>query len=306
MAPGNAANGRIWFALSLVYIIWGSVYLGIRLVIEEAPALLSMGLRFLAAGLLMALFLLVRGGWYRLRVSRRELAGTALMGVLLLAIGNGMTSLGQLRGVTSGATAILIAMVPLWIVGYRILSGDRPPPLSVLGALVGLGGLVLMVARDDQGPSVVPLAGALIVLVSSLSWSFGSWIQPRIWLPKDIFVSSTYQLFAAGGALTLAALGAGERFSGPLSLRTWGALAYLIVVVSIAGFTAYAWLLEHVPISLVATHTYVNPVVAVLLGALILPEPITSSMLLGGGLVVLAVVLVVTAELRVFIRRKPG
>lgn len=295
MSRGGAGRGQVWFALGLVYLVWGSVYLAIRLVIDEAPALASMGVRFILAGVLMVCFLSIKGGLRRFRVTRRELAGMAFLGVVLLGIGNGMTSVGQLKGVPSGITALLIAMVPLWIALFRSLSGDRPPLLSLLGTLVGLGGLAVLVLRDG-GVGSLPLVGAGVILVSSLSWAFGSWIQPRIWLPRDVFVSSTYQLFAAGLALLVAALVTGERVTVVMGPRAWGALAYLVVIGSIVGFTAYAWLLEHAPISLVATHTYVNPVVAVFLGWLVLAEPITSSVLIGGGVIVAAVVLVVSAE----------
>jgi drug/metabolite transporter (DMT)-like permease len=218
------------------------------------------------------------------------------MGLLLLSIGNGMTSIGQLKGVPSGVTAILIAMVPVWIAVFRSLSGDRPPLLGLFGIGVGLVGLAVLVLRDVRGTGALPLVGVGVILVSSLSWAFGSWIQPRIWLPRDVLVSSTYQLLAAGLVLCTAAFLSGERIEGPIGPRAWGALGYLVVVGSIVGFTAYAWLLSHAPISLVATHTYVNPVVAVLLGWAVLGEPVTSTVLIGGGVVVGAVALVVTAE----------
>jgi drug/metabolite transporter (DMT)-like permease len=296
MAPGRAGRAQIWFALGLVYLIWGSVYLAIRLVVEELPALGSMGLRYLVAAMLLGAFLALRGGWSRFRLTRRELAGVAFMGVVLLAIGNGMTSVGQLAGVPSGVTALLIATVPVWIVVYRIVSGDPPRLLGIIGVAVGLAGLAVLVLRDGVGTGTLPLFGVAVILVSSLSWSFGSWIQPRIWLPKDVFVSSTYQLTAAGIVLGALSLATGERMSGPVGPRAWSALAFLVVVGSIVGFTAYAWLLTHAPISLVATHTYVNPVIAVLLGWLVVAEPITTSIVIGGGVVVLAVVLIVSAE----------
>ena len=205
MPSGQASRSRVWFALGLVYLIWGSVYLAIRLVIEEADPLGSMGARFVLAGVIMTFILAVRGGLGRFRLTGQQVAGTSVMGILLLAIGNGMTSVGQLQGVPSGVTALLIAMVPLWIALFRTLSGDRPPWLSLLGTAVGLVGLVLLVLRD-RGVDALPLVGVGVILVSSLSWAFGSWIQPSMWLPTDVFVSATYQLFAAGFALLLLAL----------------------------------------------------------------------------------------------------
>lgn len=254
-----------------------------------------MGVRFIAAAIIMGLVLAGRGGLRQFRLTRREALGVTFMGVLLLAIGNGMTSLGQLQGVPSGVTALLIAIVPVWVALYRTLAGDRPTPLSLLGIALGLGGLAVLVLRD-RVEGALPLMGVSVILISSLSWSFGSWIQPRIWLPRNVFVSSTYQMLAAGTALSLAGLASGEDPHSDLGPRAWGALAYLVIVGSVIGFTAYAWLLAHAPISLVATHTYVNPVVAVFLGWLVRDEPVTLPILLGGGIVVVAVMVIISGE----------
>ena len=285
-------------ALSLVYVIWGSIYLAVRLVITELPPLGSMGIRFAVAGILMGLFLGIRGGFGRFKLTWRQAVGVVFMGVMLLAIGNGMTSLGQLQGVPSGVTALLIATVPLWIALYRTLSGDRPSALSLAGIMLGLAGLVVLVAGGSHasGDGDLPLLGVGIILISSLCWSFGSWIQPRIWLPSNAFVASTYQLLVAGGVMMLGAVVTGERFEGSVSVRSWGALAYLVLIGSIVGFTAYVWLLGNASVSLVATHAYVNPVVAIFLGWLVLAEPVTPAIAIGGGIVVLSVVLVIGGE----------
>ncbi|OUS91593.1 EamA family transporter [Rhodococcus sp. NCIMB 12038] len=296
MTSGRAGRGAITLALFLVYVIWGSIYLAIRLVIDEAPPLGSMAARFLLAALLMAAFLAFRGGWRRLHLTGREMAGASFLGVLLLACGNGLTSVGQLHGVPSGVTALLVAMVPLWICIYRTLSGDRPRVLELAGVGVGLIGLAVLVLPHGGEHSGLPLVGVAVVVLSSVSWSFGSWIKPRIWLPRDVYVSATYQLLAAGAAMTLASVATGERLRGEIGLRAWGAFGYLVVVGSIVGFTAYAWLLHHAPLPLVATHTYVNPVVAVALGSVVLSEPVTPVLVIGGAVVLLSVVLVVSAQ----------
>src|SRR5690606_9004916 len=267
---GSAGRGAVAFALSLVYLIWGSIYLAIRLVIEEVPPLGSMGARFLLAALLMAVFLAVRGGWRRLLVTRREVGGAAFLGVLLLACGNGLTSVGQLHGVPSGVTALLVAMVPVWICIYRAVSGDRPRALEPAGVGVGLVGLAVLVLPTGSERSSLPLVGVAVIVLSSLSWSFGSWIKPRLWVPQVVYVGATYQLLAAGAAMMLASVVTRERFGGEIGLRAWGAFGYLVIFGSVVGFTAYAWLLHHAPLSLVATHMYVNPVVAVALGSVVL------------------------------------
>ncbi|MBC2642109.1 MULTISPECIES: EamA family transporter [unclassified Rhodococcus (in: high G+C Gram-positive bacteria)] len=298
MSSGRAGRGAIGLALFLVYVIWGSIYLAIRLVIEEAPPLGSMGARFLLAAVLMAAFLAFRGGWRRLRLTWRETAGATFLGVLLLACGNGLTSVGQLHGVPSGVTALLIAMVPLWICLYRTLAGDRPRVLELAGVGVGLIGLAILVLPHGGAQSGLPLFGVAVIVLSSLSWSFGSWIKPRIWLPRDVYVSATYQLLAAGVAMALASVATGERLDGEIGPRAWGAFGYLVVFGSIIGFTAYAWLLHHAPLPLVATHTYVNPVVAVALGSVVLSEPVTPALVAGGAVVLLSVVLVASAHAR--------
>lgn len=301
--PGRSASrSAIAIALGLVYVIWGSIYLAVRLVITELPPLGSMGVRFVAAGLLMGTILAVRSGIRQFALSWRQAAGTVFMGTILLAMGNGLTSVGQLKGVPSGVTALIIATVPLWIALYRTVSGDRPPVVSLVGIGVGMAGLVLLVVA---GPGVdgnsLPILGVLIILISSVSWSFGSWIQPRIWLPSNSFVAATYQLLVAGIVMSIGALVTGETFDGMVSPRTWGALAYLVLIGSIVGFTSYVWLLANAPVSLVATHAYVNPVVAIFLGWLVLAEPVTMVVFVGGSIVVLSVVLVVGGE-----RKRPG
>lgn len=293
----KASNAAIFTALGLVYFIWGSIYLAIRLVIDEAPPLGSMGVRFLLAGIILGIFLMVRGGFAQFRITKREALGLVFMGISLLAIGNGLTSVAQLVGVSSGLTALLIAMVPLWIAVLRLASGDRPSLLSSFGIVLGFAGLVylVVVGRGDAG-GALPLVGVLVVVFSSFSWAFGSWIQSKIWLPHNVFAGVTYQLLAAGITLTVASLATHEDLHGSYGLKAWGALIYLVIVGSIIGFSAYVWLLSHAPLSLIATHAYVNPVVALFLGWLVLSEPITWAILVGGGIVLVSVVIVISAE----------
>ncbi len=135
-------------------------------------------------------------------------------------------------------------------------------------------------------------------MLSSLSWSFGSWIKPRLRLPQDVYVGATYQLLTAGAVMTLASVMTRERFPGEIGPRAWGAFGYLVIFGSVVGFTAYAWLLHHAPLPLVATHTYVNPVVAVALGSVVLSEPVTPALVVGGIVVLMSVLLVIGAQAR--------
>ena len=287
--------GPIVLALAIVYVVWGSTYLAIRVVVREMPPLLGMGSRFLVAGALLAVVLKVRG--VDLRVTRIELAGAALLGLMLPFLGNGFVAIGEHLGAPSGVAALLIAAVPILVTLYRFLAGDRPRLWSVAGVLLGFAGLAwLVLAGRDQGE--VPLVGATFVLAASAFWAFGSWVQPRLTLPRNAFVLTVYEM-CTGGAMMMAAGGLlhGEMLSpGDYGATTWLAWGYLVAIGSVVAFSAYVWLLANAPIGLVATYAYVNPVVAVFLGSLILSEPVTSAVIVGGLVIVAAVVIVITVE----------
>ena len=294
-----AAVGLVVLALLIVYVVWGSTYLGIRVVVEEAPPLLGMGSRYFVAGLLLGALLSLRGGLRRLRVTRRELLGCATLGLLLPVLGNGLVSVGENLGAPSGVTALLIAIAPLMIAVFRFASGDRPRAWSVFGLLLGFAGLVylVLVGQRTGGDDRVPVGAALIVLFASTCWAFGSWVQPRLTLPRDAFVMTVHEMLTGGLMLLVVGALRGERFDlGAYSGTTYLAWGYLVVFGSMVAFSAYVWLLGNAPISLVATYAYVNPVVAVALGALILDEPVTSAVLIGGGVIVASVAIVISVE----------
>ncbi|MFL6157300.1 MAG: EamA family transporter [Marmoricola sp.] len=294
-----AAAGLVAIALVVVYLVWGSTYLAIRVMVKEAPPLTSSGARYVVAAALLGLLLASRGGLARLRVTRNELVGCALVGLFLPVLGNGLVSVGEDHGAPSGVTALLIALAPLMIAVFRFSSGDRPRPTSVLGVLLGLVGLgyLVIAGRSGTADEHVPVGAALIILVASTFWAFGSWVQPRLTLPKDAFVMTVHEMWTGGVILLVAGLLRGER-PHPLdySAHIWLAWGYLVVFGSMLAFTAYVWLLGNAPISLVATYAYVNPVVAVVLGALILDEPITPAILVGGAVIVVAVAIVISVE----------
>ncbi|MEU5938891.1 EamA family transporter [Micromonospora sp. NPDC047548] len=294
--------GLIWTALVLVYVLWGSTYLGIRIVVESIPPFASATLRFAVAGLVLAVVLRVRRGPGALRVDRRQLGSAALVGVLLLACGNGLVVLAESGppgvAVQSGIAALLVATVPLLVVLLRTATRDRPPGWTFAGVVLGFLGLVLLVLPTG-GTDAVPLAGALTVVAAATCWSIGSFLSGRLSMPADPFVATVYEMFAGAAALAVVALTRGElRDFSPaeVTARSWAALAYLMVAGSLVAFTAYVWLLHHAPISLVATYAYVNPAVAVGLGALLVAEPVTAPVLLGGAVIVAGVALVVSTE----------
>ncbi len=302
-APRTAPGfGLVMTALVVVYVVWGSTYLGIRIVVEEAPPLTSMGLRYLTSAVLLGGLLSLRGGPGRLRLTPRQALGAATLGLCLPLLGNGMVSVAENLGAPSGVTALLIAIAPLQIVVFRLVERDRPRALTLVGVLMGFLGLAVLVLLGRGGADPFPLGAALLVLFASSCWALGSYLQPRLPLPEDVFVTTVYEMLFGGLMLVTLGLVSGERFTGDYGARTWLALGYLVVFGSVVAFTSYVWLLANAPISLVATYAYVNPVVAVFLGWLVLSEVVTVPVLVGGGIVVAAVALVITAERP---RRKP-
>lgn len=307
----SASPLAVWTALGIVYLVWGSTYLAIRVVVETVPPLLAMGARFLVAGALLAALVAVRRGVRALRVSRGSLGGAALVGLLLLLGGNGGVALAE-QTVPSGVAALLVAATPLWLVVLRRLARDRVPRLTLIGTLVGFAGIALLVLpgglRSPDGTQVRAW-GLATVVVAAACWAVGSFVSSRVRLPGDAFVATTWEMLAGGVGLLLAGAGSGEL--ADLDLRSvppvaWAWLAYLVLVGSLVAFSAFVWLLAHAPISLVATYAYVNPVVAVVLGALVLTEPVTVAVLAGGGVVVVGVGLVVSSErLRTHARPAP-
>jgi drug/metabolite transporter (DMT)-like permease len=222
-------------------------------VVGEMPPLVGAGVRFLTAGLLVATVLVARWGPRRMVVTGRELAGCALIAVLLPVLGQGLVTVGEKGGAPSGITALLIAAVPLWVICYRILSGERPARRTLAGVFLGFGGVAVEIAANE--------------------------------------------MLVGGGVLTILGLASGEGFH-PLdySARSWVAWAYLAGFGSVVAFSAYVWLLQSAAVSLAATYAYVNPLVAVLLGRLILAEPVTMPTIVGGAVVVVAVAIVVSSE----------
>jgi len=288
----------LWTALVTVYLVWGSTYLAIRVVVETVPPLLAMGARFLLASALLGTFLAVRRGPAALRVRPRQLGGAAAVGLLLLLGGNGGVAYAE-QTVPSGLTALLVAATPLWLVCLRTVARDRPARLSLLGTVVGFLGIAVLVRPGASLGEGVETSGLLVVVGAAGCWALGSFLSSRIPMPDDAFVATTWEMLAGGAGLVLAGLLRGEHDGftvDQVAGAAWAWLAYLVLVGSIVGFSAYVWLLQNAPISLTATYAYVNPVVAVILGAIVLSEPITGAVLIGGAVVVLGVGLVVTAE----------
>jgi drug/metabolite transporter (DMT)-like permease len=284
-------------ALGVVYVVWGSTYLAIRLTIESLPPLLSGGVRFLLAGAVLAAVVAVvsRGA---LRMTRAQFGTAALLGFLLPAWGNGLVVVAE-QHVSSGLAALLIASVPLYVVVLRRVSGDRPPPVTFAGVGLGLVGLAVLVlfGRADGGTQGSAWWGPWLVLLASLGWSFGSFLSGRLPTPANPFALSAVEMLVGGAVMTVAGLVTGERVDfGSVTTSSWLAWGYLVVFGSLLAFSSYVYALGELPLSTVATYAYVNPVIAVVLGVVVAGEHFGAVQLLGGALVVVAVVLVVNAE----------
>jgi drug/metabolite transporter (DMT)-like permease len=290
----TAPAKHVWIALLTVWVVWGSTYFGIKVVVDTMPPLLAGGSRFLVAGSILALALTLRGT--SLRVTTRELVGSAAAGLLLLTFGVGLVHVAETR-IDSSVAAMIAGTVPLQIILMRLAAGQDVARATRLSTLTGLVGLGLVVAPGLGGGSTA--IGLAIMIAASISWSTGSFFTGRLGMPRDPFVAAVYEMLAGGLFLTLGALAFGEwgeLGSATFAADTIAAWAYLVIVGSIIGFTAYAWLLRVAPISLVVTHQYVNPLVAIALGVVLLGERPSPWTLLGAVLIIGAVYAAVRAE----------
>lgn len=280
---------RVWAALATVYVVWGSTYLAIMVGIRTMPPLLMSSARFLLAGAVLFLWAVHRGA----RPTPRGWMASAIVGAALLFVGNGGIAWAETR-IDSGVAALVVAVVPIWIALLEWGVFRRRARLTtVVGLVLGLAGVALLVG---PGGSVDKLGGLVIVL-GSLSWAAGSLYAQRAPLPQDHLLTAGMQMLAGGVLLGVAGGFAGE--ASQVQVPSWdsvAAFAYLTIVGSLVTYTAYGWLLRKASATLVGTYAYVNPIVAVLLGALVLGERLTLSMLLAGGAIVAAVVLIMSAR----------
>lgn len=287
----------MWTGLGLVYVVWGSTYLAIAYVVQTLPPLLSASARFAVAAVVLAGYVAVRRGPSALRASRRQAGAACVVGLLLLLGGNGGVALAEDASLPSGLVALLIAAVPLWVVLMRLADRDRPTARTLVGVGVGFAGVAVLLLPGAR-PQGVPLGPAAVVVGASLLWSAGSYAASRLPLPRDALTASAIEMAAGAVGLGMAGVLRGERLSaaGSVSTASLLALLYLVVFGSLVAFTAYGWLLSVAPVSQVATYAYVNPVVAVGLGALLLAERVSVTTLVGGALTVAAVAVVVGEE----------
>jgi drug/metabolite transporter (DMT)-like permease len=289
--------------LLVVYVVWGSTYLAIRLVVETLPPFLAAGVRFLVAGGLMLGFL-----WLRSRLDRasgglepmtwRYWRSAAIVGGLLLFGGNGFVSQAE-QYVDSGIAAVLIAAVPIFMSLFDALATRRRPSALALGGVVaGFIGILVLLAPMNGVASINPLGIGLAVF-AAVCWAAGSVYAQHAPMPRSGLLGTGMEMVAGGVVLMVAGIAIGEPAGlafGQVSMTSVLALGYLVVFGSLLAFSSYTWLLGHAPVSTVATYAYVNPVVAVALGALLLSEPITPRTLVAAALIIGAVVAMVSGR----------
>lgn len=293
-ATTTAPTSHLVIAFAVIYVVWGSTYLGMAIAIETMPPFLMAATRFIIAGTLL---IAVRRWFGDALPTRRQWGSAAIVGSLLFLGGNGAVAWAQ-HWVPSGIAALLITTTPFWMTMVPWVAGYSPrPPLIALGGItIGLSGVALLVgAPIGTAPTTQVVIGALAIVAAAFSWSLGSLASKRLSLPASPWMSAGAQMVCGSVGLGLAGVVSGEASHvdvAAISLRSWLALAYLIFIGAIVGFSAYVYLLRHTTMARVSTYAFVNPVVAVVLGWLVLGEPLSGRTLFAGALIIVAVMLI--------------
>jgi len=301
VARHKASVGLVAAALAVVYVVWGSTYLAIALAIRTLPPFLMGSVRFLVAGALLYAFSR-RSRTYE-PPTRRHWRSAVVIGALLLLVGNGGVIVGE-KTVATGISALLIAAVPLWLALLdRVVFGKRLSVAGTAGIAVGFAGVALLVGAPG---GALDMGGVIALLLAPIGWASGSIYARGARLPRNLLQGAAMEMLCGGvlfGIVGLATGEAGRVHPGAISLESVLALAYLVVVGSLVAFSAYVWLLRNAPTPLVGTYAFVNPVVAVALGAGFLGEPVGLRTLAAGAVVVAAVALIVIGGSRRVERR---
>jgi drug/metabolite transporter (DMT)-like permease len=298
---------KIWIALLAVYIVWGSTYLAIHFTVETIPPFLSAGIRFLVSGAILMIWRRAAGD---AMPTARQWRSAVIVGLLLLLGGNGLVSFAELR-IASGIAALIVGTVPLWLVLIEAVrpGGVRPTPLAILGLLIGFGGIFLLVGPEDLNSTTLQFDafGIGTVVLAAFLWSLGSIYSRGADLPPSSLMATGAEMLTGGLALVVFSGSIGEwrgfNFT-TVSTSSWIGLTYLILFGSMIGFVSYIWLLKNAPVSLVATYAYVNPLVAVFLGAWLANETLNARILVA-ALIIIGSVLLINQTKRKPKRLKP-
>ena len=292
-------NTRVWIALISVYLIWGSTYLAIRYVVETIPPFMAGGMRFVSAGLVLYIWRISKGDPVP---TRRQWRDAGIIGLLLLVGGNGLVSWSE-QFVPSGVAALLISTVPIWMVVIESLrpGGEKPKMRAIIGLVLGFSGVALMIGPGDLSAEIGALhpLGLIALPIGALLWSLGSVYSKSADLPSSSLMTTSAEMLIGGAGMFLVGTLRGEWTGFSLSAvesASWTGLLYLAIVGSLGGFVAYAYLLRNAPISLVSTYAYVNPVIAIFLGAWIAHESLNGRTILAAAVILGAVILITTAR----------
>ncbi|HJR97977.1 MAG TPA: EamA family transporter [Actinomycetota bacterium] len=292
----HPSTAKVWTILGALYFVWGTTYLGIEKVNETVPTLLGAAARFLFAGAVLFAWTSVRTGE---RTRPRQWRAAGIVGIFLLLGGNALVAVSENMGTPTGLVSLIIALIPLWLAFFdRVVF--RAAPLGwkvVVGLIGGFGGAALLVS--GSAGAGVPVGGMLVAVAATLCWTVGSLYARTAPLPKAPLLGSGMQQMVGGAVILAVALAIGE--GADLDVRavsgsSWLGLAWLIVAGSFVGFSAYLWLLRNVRTTLVSTYAYVNPIVAVTLGVIVLDEALTGRMFLSGAIVLASVAMIVSSS----------
>jgi drug/metabolite transporter (DMT)-like permease len=292
LSGAEPSGARTLAALLVVYVVWGSTYLGILLAIRTIPVFLMGSIRFLIAGALLFAWSIRRGDAVADRPGRRQWLAAAVVGALLFLGGNTGVAWAE-QHVTTGTSSLVIATIPLWIALFdRIACGQRLTRTTVLGLAIGFAGAAILAA---PGPDSIDVAGGIVLLLAAMAWAAGSLYSRRAPLPRRPMVSASMQMLCGGALLLVVAAASGDLSRvHHVSTSSLLAVVYLVCIGSILAFTSYAWLLRNARTSLVATYAYVNPLVAVFLGWAFENESIGLRTGFAGALILAAVALIVS------------
>jgi drug/metabolite transporter (DMT)-like permease len=299
-SPTHPSRWQVILAFGLVYLFWGSTYLAIDIAVQSIPPGLMCAVRFVIAGVVMLFVCALTGRriWY----TPRQIASSCVVGVLLLMGGNLTLSYAELS-VSTGLAALIVAITPLWflVLDSMLLGHHRIAPRGKAGLALGVAGLLVLFYPELTSSTALgrkELWASLSLIGGSFSWALGSVLSKRWQSGMDPFSSTGWQVTAAGVANFVFAVLVEDLHRVVWTTRGIAAVAYLVVCGSWIGYTAYIWLLEHVPTSKVSTYAYVNPVVAVFLGWVVLHERVSKFILAGSAVVVLSVILVTSAKVK--------
>ncbi|MBA2381133.1 MAG: EamA family transporter [Chloroflexi bacterium] len=292
----------VWTAILILYVVWGSTYLAIRVAVETFPPFVMGAVRFSIAGFVMLVAVIVARRGVVARPGLRELRDCAIVGTCLMFGGMGLVSWGE-QTIPSGIAGVVIATMPVWVAIYgRLFFRERLPRLAVVGIVVGMIGVIVLVGQGVAVDRSLDPVGMVALILSPMAWAAGATFSAhRAHLPSDPFLATSLEMLSGSAVLAGAAIASGElaafrpeTVSGDAILAT----GYLTMVGSLVAFTAFVWVIRHAPLPLVTTYAFVNPVIAVFLGGLLLHEVVGPVQLGAGGVIVAGVALIILARSR--------